>query len=31
MCRREREIYESKIPKTPRREFFSFAAGDGNS
>lgn len=31
MCRREREIYKSKIPKTPSRIFFFFAAGDGNS
>ncbi len=31
MCRREREIYNSKIPKTPSREFFFFAASDGNS
>jgi hypothetical protein len=31
MCRREREIYKSKIPKTPSTEFLFFAAGDGNS
>jgi hypothetical protein len=31
MCRREREIYKSKVPKTPSRIFFFFAAGDGNS